>query len=354
MKLLVAVSHHGLGHLAQLAPVLNALHDLQPPRSLTLWSGLAGVALQTRLRLPFIHREEPADIGLAMRDAVNVDIDASHSAYQAFHREWDKRVAREATWMEAQGFDGVLSDVAYLPLAAAARAGIPAVAMCSLNWRDIAAAYLSGHVDMAPALEQMHLAYQGARAFLRITPAMPMDWLGNRTDVPPVAARGMPRQQELAGRLGVQPRHWVLVGFGGITYQGIGRLPELPGVIWIVPDGWGEGRADLITIGATGMPFIDLLASCDALLTKVGYGSFVEAAAHGIPVIYVDRPDWPETPYLAAWLAHHGLCTAITEDILFSPAIGDQLENLLSMPARPPIPAEGACVAARRLGELLV
>jgi len=353
MKLLVAVSHHGLGHLAQTAPVLNALLDLQPPSSLTLWSGLARAALQARLRMPFSHREAPADIGLAMLDAVNVDIASSHAAYQAFHRHWEKRVDEEAAWLEAQGFDGVLSDVAYLPLAAAARAGIPAVAMCSLNWRDIAAAYLSGYADIEPALEQMHLAYQGARAFLRLTPAMPMDWLHNRTDIPPVAAKGMLRREQLARQLGIEPSHWVLVGFGGIAYRNIGRLPELPGVTWIVPDDWGAGRADLITLGATGMPFIDLLASCDALLTKVGYGGFVEAAAHGIPVLYIDRPDWPETPYLTTWLAHHGHCAAITEDILFSPAIGERLERLWAMPARTPIHAEGAPIAARCLGELL-
>lgn len=353
MKLLVAVSHHGLGHLAQTAPVLNALHDLHSPSSLTLWSGLAEAALRTRLRMPFSHREAPADIGLEMRDAVKVDVAASHAAYQAFHLQWEKRVDEEAAWMEAQGLDGVLSNVAYLPLAAAARAGIPAVAMCSLNWRDIAAAYLSGHVDMATALEQMRLAYHGARAFLRLVPAMPMGWLHNRVDVPPVAAKGIPQRQKLARRLGMRRSHLVLVGFGGIGYRSIGRLPELPGVIWIVPDDWGTERADLISFGATGMPFIDLLASCDALLTKVGYGSFVEAAAHGIPVIYVDRPDWPETPHLSTWLARHGHCAAITEDILFSPAIGDLLERLWAMPARPPIPAEGAHIAARRLAELL-
>jgi hypothetical protein len=32
--------------------------------------------------------------------------------------------------------DLVFSDVAYLPLAGAARAGIPSVSMCSLNWAD--------------------------------------------------------------------------------------------------------------------------------------------------------------------------------------------------------------------------
>jgi hypothetical protein len=240
MKLLAAISHHGLGHLAQAAPVLNALHVLQPDLELTVWSGLSRAALQARLRIPFVHRAEAADVGLAMTDAMRVNVADSRAAYLAFHENWDARVADEAAWLKARGFDGVFSDVAYLPLAAAALAGIPAVALCSLNWRDIAGAYLAGHPDMAPLLERMRQAYQGARAFLCPTPAMPMAWLDNRAVVPPIMERGVDRRHELAQALeqhrdGRRPTRRVLVGFGGIGYRGMGRLPELPGVTWLAP-----------------------------------------------------------------------------------------------------------------------
>jgi len=354
MKLLAAISHHGLGHLAQAAPVLNALHGLQPELAVTVWSGLDRGALQARLRIPFSHRAEPADVGLAMTDAVRVDVDGSQAAYLAFHANWDRRVADEAAWLKAQEFDSVFSDVAYLPLAAAVLADIPAVAMCSLNWRDIAGAYLADHSDMAPVLERMSRSYQGARAFLRPAPAMPMTWLENRITLPPVMERGVDRRHELEQRLGgLRPTRWVLAGFGGIGYRGRGRLPTLSGVTWLAPDDWVEDRPDLITIGASGMPFIDLLASCDALLTKVGYGGFVEAAAHGIPVLYVDRPDWPETPYLCDWLERHGNCRAIAEEDLFTPAIGGVLEQLWALPARRSVTSGGALIAARRLRGLL-
>jgi hypothetical protein len=358
MKLLAAISHHGLGHLAQAAPVLNALHVLQPDLELTVWSGLSRAALQARLRIPLVHRAEAADVGLAMTDAMRVNVADSRAAYLAFHENWDARVADEAAWLKARGFDGVFSDVAYLPLAAAALAGIPAVALCSLNWRDIAGAYLAGHPDMAPLLERMRQAYQGARAFLCPTPAMPMAWLDNRAVVPPIMERGVDRRHELAQALeqhrdGRRPTRRVLVGFGGIGYRGMGRLPELPGVTWLAPDDWAENRPDLVAIGTTGMPFIDLLASCDALLTKVGYGGFVEAAAHGIPVLYVDRPDWPETPHLRDWLERHGNCGAIGEEELFNEEIGRRLEQLWALPARKAVVSDGARYAARRLKELL-
>jgi len=354
MRLLVAISHHGLGHLAQAAPVLNALHAARPDLEFLVWSGVSQTALAARIHAPFQHRHEPADVGLAMHDAVRVDLAASRAAYLAFHQDWDARVACEADWLRDQDITGVLSDVACLPLAAAAQAGIPGVALCSLNWVDIAGAYLAEQPGMAPVLEQMAAAYRSARAFLRVIPAMPMDWLENREAVPPIAALGVDHGVELRARLELeQDERLVLLGFGGIAYQAAQPLPALNGVRWLVPDDWRQERGDLIPFSRSGLSFLDLLASCDALITKVGYGSFMEAAAVGIPVLYIDRPDWPETPFLADWLLAHTRAAVIDEAQLFDPAIGVLLATLQAAPRLPKVAVEGAAVAARRVLELL-
>jgi len=354
MRLLVAISHHGLGHLAQAAPVLNALHAARPDLEFLVWSGVSQTALAARIHAPFQHRHEPADVGLAMHDAVRVDLAASTSAYLAFHQDWDARVADEADWLRDQGIGGVLSDVACLPLAAAAQAGIPAVAMCSLNWVDIAGAYLAEQPGMATVLEQLEAAYRSARVFLRVTPAMPMDWLEKREAVPPIAALGVDRRVELRARLELeQGERLVLLGFGGIGYQAARPLPALNGVRWLVPDDWCQERGDLIPFSRGALAFLDLLASCDALVTKVGYGSFVEAAAAGIPVLYIDRPDWPETPYLRDWLLAHTRAAVIDEAGLFDPEVGVLLATLLAAPRMPRVALDGAAVAAQRVLELL-
>lgn len=354
MRLLVAISHHGLGHLAQTAPVLDALHAARPDLEFLVWSGVPRAALAARVHAPFQHRHEPADVGLAMHDAVRVDLAASRAAYLAFHQDWDTRVADEAAWLRERGIGGVLSDVACLPLAAAARAGIPGVAMCSLNWVDIAGAYLAEQAGMATVLEQLAAACRSARAFLRVVPAMPMDWLEKREAVPPIAARGVARGDALRARLRLgQDERLVLLGFGGIGYQTAKPLPVLKGVRWLVPDDWRQERADLIPFSRGGLSFIDLLASCDALVTKVGYGSFVEAAAASIPVLCIDRPDWPETPYLRDWLLAHARATMIDEACLFDPAIAAPLAALLAAPRMPRVAVDGATVAARRVLELL-
>jgi hypothetical protein len=350
MKLLAAISGHGLGHLAQAAPVLNALRTLQPDCALTIWSGLSADALRSRIDGEFAHRQEAADVGLIMHDAMRVDLTASHAAYLAFHADWPARVQHEAGWLRAQAFDRVFSDVAYLPLAAAAQAGIESIALCSLNWADIAQAYLVDWSGMAEIFRSMAAAYATTSVFLQPTPAMPMPSLPRRQSIASIAALGCNRRQELLEKLALPAScKLAVIGFGGIAYQDKGRLPAVADVIWLAPDHWQTDRSDVLAFSRTGLTFLDLLASSDVLLTKVGYGSFIEAAAHAVPVLYLDRPDWPETPYLADWLAQHGNAAAIDESILFSSRLVAVLAELWQAPRKPAIRADGAMQAARHL-----
>ena len=52
----------------------------------------------------------------------------------------------------------------------------------------------------------------------------------------------------------------------------------------------------------------------DAIIAKPGYGTFVEAAIQGVPVLYLPRPGWPEQPCLVEWLRGHGRAVAITRE----------------------------------------
>ena len=350
MKLLAAISHHGLGHLAQAAPVLNTLRNLHPDLELTLWSGLHPDALHARIEGDFEHRHEAADIGLVMHDAMRVDRRASHAAYQSFHTDWPERVTHEADWLQVQGFDQVFADAAYLPLAAAAQTGIDCVALCSLNWTDITRSYLTGLPGMDAIFNDMAVAYDAARVFLQPAPSMPMPQLARRLGIAPISALGSNRRHDLAHRFSLPlTQKLALLGFGGIGYQGNSALPVVKNVTWLAPNDWQFGRVDVIPFSALAMPFLDLLASSDVLITKVGYGSFVEAAAHRVPVLYLDRPDWPETPYLANWLAEHGNATAVDEQRLFSDQLEKTLTELWQKPIKPAVRAEGAEQAARQL-----
>ena len=355
MKLLCAISHHGLGHLAQTAPVLQAMNTLRPDLEWVIWSGHDRPVLEARLDCSFTHRQEATDIGLVMHDAMRVDEAASLQALREFHRGWDARVAQTSRWLVDEGIQGVVSNVGYLPLQAAAAARLRTVAFCSLNWWDITRHYLGHMADIKDILAQIQAAYHTAQLFLKPAPSMPMDWLPRSLAAPPVATLGQNRRKELTQRLSLRPEHkCVLTGLGGVAYRPPGPLPQLPGVVWLVPDSWPlDGRPDLHPFQLAGMPFRDVLASCDALVTKVGYGSFVEAAGTGLPIVYLDRPDWPETPWLVSWLAEHARAEPIREAELFQPRVGVILNRLWATPAPSTPDVANAPVLAQRMLDTL-
>jgi hypothetical protein len=336
------ISAHGFGHLSQAAPVLNALAERLPALRLTVRSGLSAEKLRARLRPAFTHLPASSDFGYVMRDAVRVDLPATARAYRAQHKNWAQRVADEAALLSKLQAQLVFSDVAYLPLAGAAQAGIPAVALCSLNWADLFAHYF-GAEDWAPPIhQQMLAAYNSAAFFLRATPGMPMPDLQRLRPIGPIAALGNDIRQALRQRLGCPPNErLLLIAFGGFDKRlPIERWPPIENVRWLVPAAWPLKHAAVSATEPLGYPFTDLLRAVDAVITKPGYGTFAEAACNGTRVLYLRRDDWPEQDYLIDWLKKNGSCYEVGAADLMSGHLQEPLSRLFEQ-ARPAPPLPG-------------
>ncbi len=353
--LVVDVSGHGFGHLAQVAPVLEALALRRPDVRFTVRTRVLAEAAARNIPVSFATAPAPPDVGLAMFAPADVDAPSTAAAYAALHADWDTVVAAEAARLAALKPDLLLADVPYSSLAAAAAAGIPAVALSSLNWTDLYEAYCGGAPEAGRVLAHMRAAYRSARLFLQITPHMPMADLPHRRSIGPVARIGRNLGERLRARLGVGAgERLVLVSFGGIAnpWRGEG-LPRLDGVHWVLGEGRADARDDITCIDETAVPFIDVLASCDAVVTKTGYGLFTEAACNGVRVLYVARPDWPESPHLEPWIERVGTARALDRTAFDSGALGANLAALLDRPPAPPVAPTGAAAAADALAALL-
>ncbi|MCG6932476.1 MAG: hypothetical protein LJE57_02460 [Gallionella sp.] len=349
--LVVSITGHGFGHVAQIAPVLNRLHQFLPGLRLTLRSSVPLAHLRSRIDAQFAHLPGEGDAGMVMSSALDVLVEESRAGYRAFHRDWDCRVDNEAKLLLGLGADLVISNVGYLPLAGAQLAGIENVALCSLNWADIYRHYCGE--DRIAA--QMHDSYANADAFLRATPGMAMSGLPNLVPVAPIAAVGGNRRTELDRHMKLsKDEKLVLVSLGGIASRlPIERWPRIPGVRWLVQQSWHIEHPDAVVLETLNMHFSDLLASSDALICKPGYGSFVEAASSGVPVLYVNRADWPEAPALVEWLQQNGLCREVSRAELEQGTIGDALDEIWNAPRPEPVIPEGANQAAEWLAKKL-
>ncbi len=359
MHLLVDISAHGLGHLAQTAPVLDALAALAPDLRLTVRSALPREHLARRIAADFAHVLEARDFGFVMHNAVDIDLAASAQRYRDFHVHWPQRVAAETDWLRQHRIDAVLSNVAYLPLAAAAGAGIPAACLCSLNWADLFAHYFATEPWAAEVHGQMLAAYNSSLGFLRVTPGLPMKDLLRRREVSPIARVGQRDRARVARLLDLkESERWVLLAMGGMEFRlPVESWPQIGGLKWLVPGDWKLARDDVRAVDVADLHFTELLASVDAVVTKPGYGTFVEAACSGIPILYLQRDDWLETPHFAAWLALHARAQMLPRERLMSGDFIDMLQNLWQTLA-PAVPLangadEAACWLVPALGLVL-
>ena len=354
--LAIYLSAHGFGHIGQTAPVIDALVRRLPDVRLTILSAAPAFKIAERFRVnhTLIHSE--TDVGMLQSNALEVDVRGSWIAYDAFHEAWTEKVGAEARRLEQLRPDLVFVNVPYLPLAAACQAGIPAVAMCSLDWAGIFAHYFASRGEAAERiLKEMQTAYESAVCFLRPEPSMAMPHLGNTKAIGPIAQVGRNCRDMLESRIGLGPdEQLVMASLGGMEFRPpIEAWPALEGLRLVVPGSWESRHPQTVAFEDLGIPFIDALASTDLLIAKPGYGSFVEAVCHGIPVLYVERTNWPEADDIIGWIRRYGLCARLNSADLKRGAIVAAVNDLLLKPKAPPRAPTGADEAAEEIIAIL-
>ena len=349
--LYVVISHHGFGHIAQTAPVVAALKRKLGRLRVVIQCNAPYGILQEHFHLPFEHVAEAADFGMVMRNSLDVDVATSHANYLAWHVDWERKVQTCAERLRRLQPQLLLSNVAYLPLAGAREAGIPAVGFCSLNWADIYYPYCRELPGAETVYRQMLEAYAGAQLFLVPTPGMPMSDLPNRVAIGPVARVGRDRREAIDRRLNLgREDRLVLLFMGGVhTDLPLAQWPALPGVQLLTSGTAVVEHPRIATVESLDLPYIDVLRSCDALLTKPGYGSFAEAGCNAVPVLYTRRQNWPEAEYLVQWLAAHGRCRELSRADLDNGRLKPALQALWRDAPPAPVAATGVNEAAECL-----
>jgi hypothetical protein len=358
--LFIAVTAHGYGHIAQIAPIAHALCRRIPELRVTLQGTVSRAFVEARMPAGCRYIEQAADVALPMDGPLHARWQEGLDVYTAFDAEHAHHLARQRALLQRDPPDLLLADIPWLPLEAARELGIPAVGLCSLSWYDILAESPVGPRMPVSLIDHMRSAYAGAELFIRPVPSMPMAWLPNGRDIGPIATRRQRDPAAVRERLGISSTaRLVLMQFGGAGRLRLGDEQPLPADVHILtPDpAAAAGRERFSVVGGSGprrgLDVLDVLASCDALITKPGYATFAEAACNGVPVLYIPRGDWPEEPYLVDWLADQVPTRAVSLDDLAAGRITAPLIDLLEAGVATPAPATGVDEAVELLAGFL-
>lgn len=354
--LLVDISGHGYGHAGQTAPVLKAIVENRPDIRLTVRTRVPHSVLEDMVGAKLTFAEPVADVTMAMFGPDVIDVDTSKENYRTLHQQWNRCVALERKALSALAPDLLLTNVAYTTLVGASDLAIPAIALCSLNWADIFEAYGDIPGPDFAIVQQIRETYNRAATFLLPTPHMPTAWHRLPCPIGPIGRKLRLDHKALRQRLHLgETEKLVLVSYGGI--QGAPTLENFPvieNLRYIYGDGQApQTRPDMLSLTETGLSFIEAMALADCVITKPGYGIFVEAALNNTRVLFSERGDWPEYPYLKNWLLDQACAQEISRSDMIAGNFVAELQTLLQRPCDQDLSPTGITDALEVIGAYL-
>lgn len=358
------VSGHGFGHASRAAELITELARRQPD---------ARFAVRTSARrkhfeaLPRVEVEAlETDTGVVQIDSLRLDEEESARRAARFYADFEAKVESEARHLARTGASIVLADIPPLATVAAARAGIPAIAVGNFTWDWIYAGYPAFDRLAPSVIPIIRTAYAGTTRALRLPMHGGFEPMAAVTDdVPFIARRSVRDPFETRRALGLtDPRPIVLASFGGhgvrLPYEEVardGRLTVLTADdtrrIWRGPAHPSVRRLGEEEMRDLGLRYEDLVAAADAVVTKPGYGIISECIANETAVLYTSRGHFVEYDVLVAELPRYTRCRFIDQTDLMAGRWADAVEGLLGQPP-PPVRAavNGAAVAAEMIWEV--
>ncbi len=354
-----AISSHGLGHAAQVVPVLNELRRLRPDLQAILRTQVPAWFFKDRLTIPWTLSPARQDIGCIQHGPLNIDVAATWNAHSRFHAGWEQKVQSETLSIRTASPTLILSDISYLAIEAGARASVPTVGLCNLSWDQIleplADPSQPGHREIVGHIRR---AYAHADLMLRLSPGITMNAFPNLLDIGPVADPAVAATPELRTVIAAAPGERIaLVGFGGIalTTLPFEQMDRLTGYRFIVTGPVPGWCARIHATSTLPFSYRTLLASADLIVTKPGYNTVVEAVALGKPVVYVRRYNFADEQSLVDYLHRYGRAIELSETDFTDGRRQTAFEAVWTGPSSsdvPPAPT-GAADAAQALARYL-
>ena len=198
-RLVVYVTSHGFGHLNRAVSVVNLL-PAEIPVTIRADENLFG-HWKERLERPAELEAYSSDVGAVSPpgDSVATDGAATLALARTKHKEAVSRLDDEVARLQKMGAAAVLSDIPPLPLVAAKRAGVPALAMGNFTWSEIYEEHAEvGGKESRDFVRELRDCYAQADLLFRMSPGLEMAEFGEkRRDVGMVVTPGRSRREEL-------------------------------------------------------------------------------------------------------------------------------------------------------------
>ncbi len=338
------VSGHGFGHASRVTVLIDAIAALRPGARFVVRTAAAPWLFHLASCPAVVVQPCEADPGIVQLDDMTIDDAGTVRRAAAFYRDFEPMVEAEAAHLRAMDAALVIGDIPPLAFAAAARAGLPSVALGNFTWDWIYESHPAFASDAPDVVPTVRRAYAQASLALRLPMHGGFGAMPHVRDIPFIARRSPRDRAEVRRALDLgDDRPVVLASF---SWRGVrppyGELARSP-------------RFALVTaeLAPAGLRHEDLVAAADVVVSKPGYGIISECLANGAALVYTTRGPFIEQEMLVAEMPRFVRCRHLPFDDLLAGRWDDAIEAVLAQPAPAAPPSlDGAQVAAQLIDEL--
>ncbi len=357
-SLVYYITGHGYGHGVRSCDIIRAFREQAPAVPVTLVTDLPEPFLRNRLGSP-APRIRPGrfDVGMVQRDSVRVDLEATLRELDDLRRNRQALLHQERAFLQEVGAGCVVCDIPALPLQAARRAGVPAVAVGNFSWDWIYRSMADRDPAWGVHADLFRSDYAAADLLLRLPFSDRMTAFRRQEQLPVVAEPGQADRARLASLTGADPaRTWVLLSFTtlGLSPEAVERMSRLSEYAFFTVKPLAWDAPGFYPVDREDMGFSDVLAGCDAVLSKPGFGILSECVVNRKPLIYVDRTDFAEYAVLVEALQRYLQHVHIPADDLYAGRVEQALADIrTARPAPERLGGGGAPQAALRILDMM-
>lgn len=354
------ITAHGYGHGVRSCDIIRALQARLPGVPIVVVSGLPESFLRSRIPWRDVTlRQASFDVGLVQKDGIRSDMAATVRALKNLLERHDSDLLTEAGFLGSSGAGVVVADIPWLPLAAARRSGIPAVAVGNFSWDWIYEPFAERDREWREIVKAIGRDYVCADGLIQLPFAGFTPVFRSVEAVPLVASPGVNRRAELSAALGV-PVHsrWYLLAFASLDWEpgALERLGRLSDASFLAMEPAAWAGSNIFTVRRSLCSFADLVASVDGVVSKPGYGVVSDCVVNRKPLVYAEREDFREYPVLVDAIRRYLRSAHIPQERLYRGDLGEALAAVESAPEPTEVMASGgapvaaALIAARMAG----
>jgi L-arabinokinase len=354
--ILYYVSSHGYGHAVRSALVIKELVKTKGVRVVVRTAAPGWLFGPTQDGSIIIDRAD-VDSGLVQSDSMSVDINASYISFRARVESLDQDAASEFEPIRRWKPSVIVSDISPLGVEAGVVASIPTVVVANFLWDWILLGYAETMPQFVPVAMRLREIYSKASLILQTKLSDGFDGYSNIEQIPLIVRKIGKSYEEARSDLGLSDGlkatdYLTLVSMGGMGLDRFFQNLEkrVSNSILLIPGQERSVNGRIIRFDRMKTDYYDLLAACDAVIGKMGYGLCSELIANKRPLLYTLRKDFREFKVLKEETAKYVGVVEVAEDDFFNGGLDEHIDALKKT-IHPSLstPVNGAEVAAAKI-----